>query len=828
VPRWPAASAALCFLLLAASALGGPADLPATRDQADILFRAGDVAGARAIYRDLFDRQLAAGDTTSHAALTVLFDLGACNLRLGELGPARRRFEQAVAGFESHRPLDPVALALALEGLVATLVAQEDPATARGYLDRARALREPLYPVQHPQMARLDALEGRLARLDGRTEDAMEAMERAKQAYRKIHGNVHPTVATMVRNFADLYHDQGNLLDAHLMAYQADQITLKVYGEGAAERVNTLTALGRIRWALQRHDQAEAAFRDALRILDAHGRTSLLELVACELGLGQVLLATGRAPEAREALVRAGEAYERAWWLAGSTESRAVFMASPYPLLAAAELLAGGPDADTRAWLALEQHHGRTVRHARWLTALDPFEQARRDSLLERKLAVAQRIEQLAAGRDTAQLASVRRERTRIEAALANLEQALHEQVQAMDSVESATVPTATAGTAMLGWLDVPISPDRMASWAWVIAPGQPLAWLPLDDGDQAATVAADLRGNLNRDASADLIADAAGRLHAARLAPCLPLLAEASLLMVVPGEVMAGVPLAILRDHQGRHLQERFAVTVLPWAGARERDDAPRAARPSSLLALADPPFTAGHAVAMARGIHESTDPAVSRGALAEALRGGREALAGLSRLPATRGEVAAVASHFPRADVLLGADAREDALTARQRAGQLGGYDVIHLATHALVDAVRSDRSALVLSQVDRSDDVDGLLTTSEVMAGWRLNADLVTLSACETGLGRPAPGEGYLGFTQAFLAAGARSVLVSLWQVDDRATALLMQRFYANLLEDGLGKAAALQEAQGWLRRYEAGGRRPFADVRYWGAFVLVGQG
>lgn len=818
----------ILLMLLATLVAAADLDLPAARAEADARFRAGDVAGARALYRALADRQLAAGDTSSHAALTVLFDLGACDLRLGELGPARRRFEQAVAGFESRRPLDPLALALALEGLAATLVAQEDPATARGHLDRARALRQPIYPDHHPQMARLDALDGRLARLDGRTDDAMQAMERAKQAYRKIHGNVHPTVATMVRNFADLYLDQGNLLDALLMAHQADQITRKVYGEVAAERVNTLAALGRVHWALEQHQQAEDAYRSALTILDAHGRTSLLEVVACELGLGRSLLAAGRASEARAALTRAGQAYERAWWLAGSTESRATFMASPYPMLAAAELLAGDPGSGARAWLALEQHHGRTVRHARWLAALDPLEQARRDSLLERKLAVSRRIEQLAASHDTATLASARRERSRIEAALAEFEQALQAQVEDHATLQPDAVPTAADGTALLGWLDVPIAPDRLTSWAWVIAPGKALAWLPLDHGDQALAAADDLREGLIGDVAPDRIADAARRVHAARVAPCLPLLGDASLLMMVPGEVMAGVPLAILQDQQGRYLQERFAVTVLPWAGAGERGGSRRPGRPTSLLALADPPFTPGHAAAMARGQHDSDGRAVSRGDLAQALRGGREALASLARLPGTRREVAAVASHFPHTDVLLGPSAREDALAERQRAGRLASYDVIHLATHALVDAERSERSALVLSQVAPSPVADGLLTANEVMASWRLSADLVTLSACETGLGRPAPGEGYLGFTQAFLAAGARSVLVSLWQVDDRATALLMERFYANRAEGGLGKAAALREAQGWLRQFEAGGRRPFADARYWGGFVLVGEG
>jgi CHAT domain-containing protein len=94
-------------------------------------------------------------------------------------------------------------------------------------------------------------------------------------------------------------------------------------------------------------------------------------------------------------------------------------------------------------------------------------------------------------------------------------------------------------------------------------------------------------------------------------------------------------------------------------------------------------------------------------------------------------------------------------------------------------------------------------------EIQRTWELKAELVTLSACETALGRAAGGEGFVGFTQALLMSGARSVCLSLWKVDDIATALLMQRFYANLLgrRSGLSapmpKAAALREAKAWLR-------------------------
>jgi len=140
-------------------------------------------------------------------------------------------------------------------------------------------------------------------------------------------------------------------------------------------------------------------------------------------------------------------------------------------------------------------------------------------------------------------------------------------------------------------------------------------------------------------------------------------------------------------------------------------------------------------------------------------------------------------------------------------------------------------------VLSQVDLPDALeaaiagtriyDGLVRAGEVVREWRLNAELVVLSACETGLGKKVVGEGYVGFAHAFLQAGARSVLVSLWKVDDEATGLLMRRFYEGWLERGLRKAEALRQAKRWLRaREDERGRQRFAHPYYWSAFVLIG--
>jgi tetratricopeptide (TPR) repeat protein len=241
---------------------------------------------------------------------------------------------------------------------------------------------------------------------------------------------------------------------------------------------------------------------------------------------------------------------------------------------------------------------------------------------------------------------------------------------------------------------------------------------------------------------------------------------------------------------------------------------------------------------------------------------------------LPGTRREVAALAGLFPRgkAQVLLGSDASEQALDALAGDGRLHGYRVLHFATHGQMDADAAARSALLLAgdrlpdaaeQVKRGKKPYTGRLTVEAVRSWQLDADLVTLSACETGLGREGGGEGLLGFSQALFQAGAHSVVLSLWKVDDSATALLMTRFYEDLLgkreglKGPLGRAEALREAQHWLRDLrrpemealavqltkgefrgsivkakpqvapEEKADRPYAHPHYWAAFILLGD-
>jgi CHAT domain-containing protein len=101
-------------------------------------------------------------------------------------------------------------------------------------------------------------------------------------------------------------------------------------------------------------------------------------------------------------------------------------------------------------------------------------------------------------------------------------------------------------------------------------------------------------------------------------------------------------------------------------------------------------------------------------------------------------------------------------------------------------------------------------------------KLPADLVVLSACQTALGKEIKGEGLIGLTRGFMYAGARRVVASLWQVDDLATAKLMQRFYQGMLKDGLTPSAALRVAQ-----LELAKQKRWASPYFWAAFVIQGE-
>jgi CHAT domain-containing protein len=164
----------------------------------------------------------------------------------------------------------------------------------------------------------------------------------------------------------------------------------------------------------------------------------------------------------------------------------------------------------------------------------------------------------------------------------------------------------------------------------------------------------------------------------------------------------------------------------------------------------------------------------------------------------------------------LLLDANATE----SKFKSEPLANFKILHFAVHGVASPQFPDRAALILGRDPKSND-DGLLQLREITQ-LSLSADLVTLSACDTATGKLEGEEGIYGLAEAFLLAGAKSVVGALWNVDDSATQALMKDFYTHLA-DGQDKASALRQAKlDYLQRL--GDRPPV----FWAAFTLVGDG
>jgi CHAT domain-containing protein/Tfp pilus assembly protein PilF len=190
------------------------------------------------------------------------------------------------------------------------------------------------------------------------------------------------------------------------------------------------------------------------------------------------------------------------------------------------------------------------------------------------------------------------------------------------------------------------------------------------------------------------------------------------------------------------------------------------------------------------------------------------------LPRLPFTQQEAQAIMATIPpgRGMAALGFDASRKMATSPE----LAHYQVVHLATHGLLDNEHPELSGLVFSLFDKTGKPqNGFLEMQDI---YNLNwpVDLVVLSACETGLGRNVKGEGIVGLTRGFMYAGASRVVASLWAVDDVATSELMRRFYSAMFHEGLSPSSALRKAQLQMSEQER-----WKNPYYWAAFILQGD-
>jgi CHAT domain-containing protein len=190
------------------------------------------------------------------------------------------------------------------------------------------------------------------------------------------------------------------------------------------------------------------------------------------------------------------------------------------------------------------------------------------------------------------------------------------------------------------------------------------------------------------------------------------------------------------------------------------------------------------------------------------------------IPRLPYTRQEAEQILALTPKSANFRAIDFAANKTSVLDPS--LSQYRYLHFATHGLLDTEQPGLSSLVLSTMDEHGRPrDGFLRANDIY-NLNLPAELVVLSACQTGLGKDIKGEGLVGLTRGFMYAGAARVVVSLWNVNDQATADLMTKFYEKMLKQGERPAAALRSAQ-----VEMWKQKQWQSPYYWAAFTMQGE-
>jgi CHAT domain-containing protein/tetratricopeptide (TPR) repeat protein len=262
-------------------------------------------------------------------------------------------------------------------------------------------------------------------------------------------------------------------------------------------------------------------------------------------------------------------------------------------------------------------------------------------------------------------------------------------------------------------------------------------------------------------------------------------------------------------------------------------RETAGRKPAEKSLAVLADPVFTDDDTrvrldvgKAGAKEKTRSADSDEMDIVFHRMLRSGREmgvigAEGAFGRLLSTRREAAAILALVPERERMQALDFEASRTTALRP--ELGEYRIVHFATHGLLNNVHPELSGIVLSLVDEAGrQQDGFLRLQDIY-NLKLPAELVVLSACQTGLGKEIKGEGLIGLARGVMYAGAPRIVASLWKVDDRATSELMKRFYQGMLgPERLKPAGALRQAQMSIWK-----QKQWREPYYWAAFVLQGE-
>jgi CHAT domain-containing protein/Tfp pilus assembly protein PilF len=771
----------------------------------------GDLAAAEQYYQQVLaiEEKLA---PNSLQVATTLNNLGNVALDRGDLAAAERYLQQALAIEEKLAP-NSLQVASTLGNLGNVALDRGDLAAAERYLQQALAIEEKLAPNSLQVASTLHNLGG-VALYRGDLAAAERYLQQALAIQEKLAPNS-LDVATTLNNLGSVAADRGDLARAEQLYQQALAIEEKL-APNSLQVAGTLNNLGLVAWERGDLARAEQYYQQALAIQEKLAPDSL-DVAQTLRNLAVLARRQKNYSQAQRYLQRALKIYETQRTTIQDPETKAAFAERYFNAYTLQAQLALDQNQPEQAATALERSRARTLAELMFTRALPVptnAPQALKDLIaqqeqLQRDFLLLARQQRQTDPDDTNALQRLQAMSRELADRQRQLDRQLRQQFPQYADLLNPQPPNLKQLQAALDANTVLLYHAFADKELLIVAVSRQAV--------QGYRVKVDVRA-LERDLTefqrlvakpplertADeraSVAQLGRRLYATLIKPAEPSLKNAKTVLLCPEGALNRLPwgaLVVSVDRQGRptYWIERVALGITLSAGVYLQAKAVRPAERGVAIA----------AVSQYRRLEVAQAPKT-----AQLVRRSGKAL---SNLPAVKQEVAQVRRELSKLGVVIAQESNATPARARQMAQNAR---VVHFACHARADGVDPLGSGLLLSPAGSD---EGLLTAAEVVSQWRLRADVVMLSACETAVGQVRRYEGMYGLARAFLFAGARSVGASLWRVDDVSTARLMGVFYRGYAL-GVPKVEALRRAQVALLR-----DRQYADPYYWSCFVLMG--
>jgi tetratricopeptide (TPR) repeat protein len=800
----------------------------------------GRYADAEPLYqRSLAIREKALGPDHPDVAgsLNNLAELYRAQGRDAEAEPL---YQRALTTNEKALGLDHSGVAVSLNNLAELYTAEGRYAEAESLYQRSLTIREKVLGPDHPDVAGSLNNLADLYRVQGRYADAEPLYKRSLTLWEKALGPDHINVAASLNNLALLYQVQGRYADAEPLNERSVAIKEKALGPDHPDVALSLNNLAGIYQAQGRYADAEPLFKRSLAIREKALGPDHPDVAQSLNNIAALYEVQGRYADALPIVQRA---------ISQNRARRDVAFAVFYDsqsqnLIAPAEALESTYNvlqrsASTAAGTAVSMLAARFSAGSNELAQLVRKDQdltAEADRLDKNIIAAVSKPPAERSGKAEEQ---IRKRIDQIKSERKKLQDVFNQRFPDYVALSKPQPLSVRDTQALVADDEALIAFDFDAeSYAWILTKDR-AQWKQLSiNADDVAKKVATLRTTLNPDSPKPFDADLAYQLYRQVLGPIEEIIsAKARLSFVLSGALTSLPPqVLITSDPGGKNLVSvdwlvrKYAITVLPSTASlkilRGGKNTVTAVKP--FVGFGDPIFDRSAQTGTKQKVASLNRSLTSfyRGAIADT----KTLAKALPPLPETADELRAVGNELGATteDIKLG----EAASVPNVKHAPLDNYRVVYFATHALVAgevekfAKAKAEPALVLSIPEKpTDKDDGLLRASDV-AMLKMNADFVVLSACNTAAGDKPGAEALSGLARAFFYAGARSLIVSNWEVDSESTVALMTGLFDALRSSPhLSHAEALRVSM--LRIIGDSSKLYWAQPKYWAPFIVVGE-